>query len=504
MTLSKNLLRDEYEQLGGPKLSGNSSVFLNRLWTILLDNKKSTIYEVTLEAGFSDDNDEDMFIPLCERLLAMGLLSAYTELNYDEFREEIVEGSLKQGICTAEQYSEEERKKLNLEKNEAKFVSVTVFLSPNMAKKLVLANASVESVEINKEELADEPLISSELDSSEGRAPHKEIEEFEAGHEPEEHFEEEEFEAAINNPKDLAQKFHEKETSFGTMSEEENLKIADYPEEEESQGSEEVSTEEDELESEAPSSKAQSTEEQRSEIVSLGNTRAKYKKWAIASAGVIIAATVGYFSIKKYSQISVQTQKIEEHYESPSLGMRLISIKMLDDMEQDLANVRAKNASMGKEAEAAIEASVAKALKNAEEEAVKREKIAYEKGRNDSLGISETLKDKVLLMSTKMAVVKGECQALGRGNRIDKVFPPTLPVKVKGYLIDPDTKSIIGIEAENDQLLARADGPITMIRCYKGLADIWPSFETPFVGNDGLAKPINQKGEAEETNPLLK
>lgn len=505
MNLPKNLLRDEYEQLGGPKLSENSSVFLNKLWNLLVDNKKSSIFEATIEAGFDEDNDEEMFIPLCERLLAMGLLAAYTELNYDEFRENIVEGSLKQGINSADDYSEEERKKLNLEKNEAKYVSVTVFLAASLSKKLAQLKAAIAEPEkvqakANEEDEEQEELLAPQFEledtAEEEVGEDKSLENDDEDKESNDNnLEAEEFEERISSLKKTDENIDEK--VIMNDNEEIHEKNADYQEEE---------AQKEDLDNSNDDGLAQKTsdEERRNEIVSLGKTRAKDKKWAIAAAGLIITTAVAYFSIKQYSQISDKTQKIEEHYETPSKGMRLVSIKELDDTKQEIANVRAKNAAMGKEAEAAIEANVSKAMKNAEEEALRREKIAYEKGQNDAMGISESLKDKVLMMSTKMAVVKGECEGLGRGNRIDRVFPPTLPVKVRGYLIDPDTKSIIGIEADNEQLLARADGPITMIRCYKGKADIWPSFDTPFVGNDGLAKPINQNGQTEETNPLLK
>lgn len=130
-------------------------------------------------------------------------------------------------------------------------------------------------------------------------------------------------------------------------------------------------------------------------------------------------------------------------------------------------------------------------------------KESYQQGYNEGILVSKSQSKMSESTRLRHAVVNGECQALGRGNRIDKVFPTNLPLEVISWQVDPQNLTIVGVVGQNVDLLRLQESPITQVVCHAGKADIWPSHEKPKLGQDGMSRPVAKSGEAIETNPML-
>ena len=235
----------------------------------------------------------------------------------------------------------------------------------------------------------------------------------------------------------------------------------------------------------------------------VGKTRVYMRRAALIAAGTAILSLVIYFAVRETKEIDERTQKIEAHYEAPASDMRLVKKSELEAMKQELASLSAQNDSLRHERKDAVAAAVQEAIKNNSDAIKAREEAAYNHGKEDAIGLSTSTRERVAILSLSKAVINGECDAFGRGNRIDKVYPTNLGVDVLYWMVDPTTLRLSGLVATNQELLQRADGPVSQIRCIVGRADIFPSFGEPMVAADGQSRPLDKNGKPQETNPLL-
>lgn len=616
----KNIIRQEYEKLGGPKFSENASKFIETLWETIRDNGQASVYEATILAGFDDDGDEDLFIPLCSRLISMGLLKAYTELTRDETRSDVIPNSRRDGIrslSSGEGYSEGDLAEIGVKRSdidESKiYTLVTIELSDHLKEEWRKAAGDAESPPPGKEadqipndsrrmdsgervvltgdragddgdvggatqgeetesspdktSAADELLAAGKWLSGEGRL----VQIIGKGERPKSKL----CHVYPDSPADLSQVVEPEsqieisnynlkkyylpltdETAEAILLGRREVRGANL---EPSSGDSEpevvksryavfmrdndpdkdgasrgippapVGNSAATVEEGAPSpspvgeniygSPAQSgngdasPEELMSDVAAaatlamnnlvIGRTRALARRVAVIVIGTVIASSVAYYAWMTKTRVQQVTEKIEEHLDSPTSEYRLVKRKELEGLIERAETLDAQNQSLVREREAAIKIEIDKFKANQVGRLAELEKAAYERGKADVAELGEGAKTRLGRMTQKFAVINGECEAFGRGNRVDRIYPSNLPVRVMYWIVDPNEIKISGVVAVSDELLGRADGPVTQIRCLVGRSDVWPSYGEPHVGKDGQARPLDKDGNAVETNPLL-
>lgn len=630
----QNLLKNEYETRGGPKLSENASKFLDTLWRMILRQSEVSVYEATISAGFEDDGDEELFFPFCARLVQMGLLSATTELSKDVTREEVIEGTKKEGVRYAdpsfgrEGYTEEELARFGFEENDQAYSLVRVAPSEELRKAMgtedeestsdsssdenlqdpastAETETAVESTETAEPETAAPEIVAPETTTSEEASPeatsleasNPEVEATEAGTgelasgdrsdplgigaywrqgesvakiksksdraktkiceifvDPEQGLETEETFPREEEISDynLKKSWRSLSDSIGLqllsvreeiirakavarLGDEDaldhltelfrthaSLKDASLNSSASEESLEEVASPGDEIVQETSladveTTNAIETEKSGDEVggsevaigkgptrMVLGRTRAKMRRYAMVGVGGIVAALIVFLAVRDKNRVDQVTDRMEEHLDNPSTEYRLVKRREMEAMQERVEELAAQNAAMLRERESAITLEIEKYKRSQADVIRAAEKRAYDKGRQDASGLTPSAKDRLQQMALGNAVINGQCEALGRGNRIDKIFPVNLPVHVMYWLVDPSELKIAGVVSVNDELLTRPDGPVTQIRCISGRSDVWPSYGEPAIGANGQAKPIAQDGSQRETNPLLR
>ena len=704
MATFKNLLREEYDAIGGPKLTENMARFLDQLWDILVQLKEASLFQAAVAAGFDEEGDEDMFSPLCERLTSLGLLAAYTQLSTDQPNpqapngQKAIPGSVKSGVCKVESYTESDLARMGVVEGEAIFAVVRLILGEKLTDKLALlskeaakgaakeevskkeapaaaadatavpadtnpandqevreadevvaakpaaseapatsaataeattnptnaadtaadttadkaadastqvdasaeasdgvngkdngkgkgkrmkgaarkiasrANAAeaAESAEGENAEADSQAAQAAQAESSVGQPGKKRrraakssagIEDLGGGEIPpapgEEGYALGSTDSVGGKPKEpvASAAGHEHADEGSVEVEDEELPLASYASqrsEREYRADEEFShfvegdaEHADVNHGEASEHSSASTESsaavadgggaagavgttgeqpaarprglddaaleklRKSAKTSsangtfVGKTRVYMRRAALIAVGTAILSLVIYFAVRETKEIDERTQKIEAHYEAPASDMRLVKKSELEAMKQEMASLSAQNDSLRHERKDAVDAAVQEAIKNNSDAIKAKEEAAYNHGKEDAIGLSTSTRERVAILSLSKAVINGECDAFGRGNRIDKVYPTNLGVDVLYWMVDPTTLRLSGLVATNQELLQRADGPVSQIRCIVGRADIFPSFGDPMVAADGQSRPLDKNGKPQETNPLL-
>jgi hypothetical protein len=232
----------------------------------------------------------------------------------------------------------------------------------------------------------------------------------------------------------------------------------------------------------------------------LGKTRAKFKRYGILAVGGVAAAVVIGLAVRE----KIRADKLEKYIDNPSSEERVVKRKEYEALMDRVEELTSKNEAMRREREKAIELEVGK-FKLKQDAVIKdAQKKAYEQGNADAFKLTPLSKERLGIITLRHAVINGECEALGRGNRIDRIFPTNLPIDVMYWIVDPSDAKVSGVVGVNDELLNRSDGAVTQVRCIIGKADVWPSNGKPAEGKDGQSRPLAQDGSPIETNPLLK
>lgn len=232
----------------------------------------------------------------------------------------------------------------------------------------------------------------------------------------------------------------------------------------------------------------------------LGKTRAKFKRYGILSVGGVAAALVIGLAVRE----KFRADKLEKYIDNPTTEERVVKRKEYEALMDRVEELTSKNEAMRRERDKAIELEVSK-FKLKQDAVVKdAQKKAYDQGNADAFKLTPLSKERLGIITLRHAVINGECEALGRGNRIDRIFPTNLPIDVMYWIVDPSDAKVSGVVGVNDELLKRADGAVTQVRCIIGKADVWPSNGKPAEGKDGQSRPLAQDGTPVETNPLLK
>ncbi len=282
----------------------------------------------------------------------------------------------------------------------------------------------------------------------------------------------------------------------------------DSPQQETLQENEQESTLESEP-SEQPqeTQDAQPAKEEEVKIVLkdqvVGRTRAAQKRMMVAALGAVVSISAVTFLISEKNRLFTKVDTIERELKAPTAEFKVIRTKDYEALKQEIADLTVmigetkKSAQMQVSVERSkIQAEFDKKLKDAEAEAARR-------GKEEALGLSTTVRERMGLMVAKKAVVNGSCDAYGRGNRIDKIYPVNFAVDVDRWIIDPVSLKVTGVEGHEKSLMETKDAPVTYIRCDIGPADVWPSYGEPVLGEDKTYKPVDSEGKVVETNPLL-
>ena len=183
--------------------------------------------------------------------------------------------------------------------------------------------------------------------------------------------------------------------------------------------------------------------------------------------------------------------------------MKVIDTNELEEMQDLIADLRTENDLLKTREADKINVETQKVTERMSKTLISTRKKAFDmgvrQGREEVRGSAQNM----MIMKSKYVVVNGECEAFGRGNRIDRIFPINTDFDVIHWLVNPHTLDVTGVVAKKDSLFARVDGAVTQIRCYIGNAEIHPSQKKPVIDTDGNAKPIDGAGKVLETNERL-
>ena len=238
--------------------------------------------------------------------------------------------------------------------------------------------------------------------------------------------------------------------------------------------------------------------------VVLGRTKKRFQNAAILASGYVLAGLITAYSVYQTKKAYEKVDSAQSVYNDKLSEMVVVKKKELEDLKQTLVDQKAQIKSLeGRQAEmvSAKEAELSAKFSEEKDELTKK---YQEIGRQEGLGLSATIRDRIAVQSANHVVVSGECEAFGRGNRIDKIYPANLGMEVRYWLVEPESKAIAGVVASSSTLLERQEGAISHVRCIQGNSDIWPSYKSPVVGQNGQARPIDRAGSVIETNPLLR
>jgi hypothetical protein len=157
----------------------------------------------------------------------------------------------------------------------------------------------------------------------------------------------------------------------------------------------------------------------------------------------------------------------------------------MEKLYTEIETLKAERETIMRKAEIKVEEARAKLMEEMSEKRSRIESDAYDRGRTDAVGLSLSLKERMAMLSRQNVILTGGCEAIGRGNRIDRINLDGYGASVKYWLTDPTNLSIAGVVATDDKLMEMKDGAVLEVRCYGGGAKMIPSLEVPTLGKDG-------------------
>ena len=209
------------------------------------------------------------------------------------------------------------------------------------------------------------------------------------------------------------------------------------------------------------------------------------KKLIAYAVGFIATGMAAFVMIHKTTRIEEQYTAIERQIKEPAEGLRVVKLSELEDLYASIAKLKADQVSLEREFEIRLGKEQAKITEDLALKRASIEKDSYEKGRADAVGLTVSVQERIANIAKRFVVITGGCEAIGRGNRIDRIGFDHYGANVKYWLVDPANLSLAGVVASNAKLMEMSDGPVTEVRCFGGEASLVPSLDAPQIEADG-------------------
>jgi hypothetical protein len=232
--------------------------------------------------------------------------------------------------------------------------------------------------------------------------------------------------------------------------------------------------------------------EKKDVVLSL-KTRLQSKKMAAYVVGMMVAVVGLYLIVFKSKAIDDQYSAIDRQIKEPAEGLRVVKMSEIEQLYETIEKLKAENESMAKKTELAISNTQAKVVEQLASKRSEIEKEAYERGRVDAVGVALSLRERVAEIAKQKVILTGGCEAIGRGNRIDRINLDGYGANVKYWLVDPTNISIAGVVATNEKLMEQKDGPVLEVRCFGGESKMIPAMRDLAIGADGKSHETTEK-----------
>jgi len=229
-------------------------------------------------------------------------------------------------------------------------------------------------------------------------------------------------------------------------------------------------------------------------IILKAKTHAMSKKIAVYAVGFVATAGVGLVMFLKTKDLDQKYTSIEQQIQQPAEGLRVVKLSEMERLYETIETLKAESVSLRRDGELKISKELARITEEMNQRRAAIEQTAYQRGREDAVGLSVSLRERFAMIAKRHVVLTGGCEATGRGNRIDRINLDGYGANVKYWLVDPTNISIAGVVASNEKLMNMKDGAVVEVRCVGGEAKMIPSIDEPAMGSDGKHHPSDEEG----------
>jgi hypothetical protein len=211
----------------------------------------------------------------------------------------------------------------------------------------------------------------------------------------------------------------------------------------------------------------------------------RLRKVAAYTLGILATIIGVVVAIKTTQTIDDKVTSIERQISEPAEGLRVVKMSEIEGLYATIEKLKAEKISLLREGDMRVSSEKAKMMEEMTAKRAEIERESYEKGRTEAVGLSVSLRERVAAIAKKHVILTGGCEAIGRGNRIDRIYLDGYGAHVKYWLVDPTDVSVAGVVATNEKLMDMKDGAVVEVRCYGGESKMTPAAEMPVKGSDG-------------------
>jgi hypothetical protein len=198
----------------------------------------------------------------------------------------------------------------------------------------------------------------------------------------------------------------------------------------------------------------------------------------------------------KTKDLDQKYTSIERQIRQPADGLRVVKLSEMEKLYETIETLKAETVSLKRDGELKVSKELARITEEMNQRRAVIEQTAYQRGREDAVGLSVSLRERFAMIAKRHVILTGGCEATGRGNRIDRINLDGYGANVKYWLVDPTNISIAGVVASHEKLMNMKNGAVVEVRCVGGEAKMIPSIDEPTTGSDGKHHPANDAGEA--------
>ena len=210
-------------------------------------------------------------------------------------------------------------------------------------------------------------------------------------------------------------------------------------------------------------------------------------KLTIYAIGIAATSLAALLMTHKSNSLDETYKNIDRQIQDPAEGMRLIKVSEIDELYATIERLKAERSNLDREYELRMVSERAKLNESLDTKIAEGEKVSYDRGRGDAIGLKLSIQEKVANLAKSHVIITGGCEAIGRGNRIDRIGFDGYGANVKYWLVNPSTLDIAGVVATHAKLMDVRDGAVVEVRCFGGESTLQPSVNDTTIGADGKA-----------------